>query len=81
MNPRVKRVSPLKNHELELEFDNGEHRKFDVSPYLNMGIFKELEDWEYFSKVRVSLGTVEWPNGQDFCPDTLFENSSILSIH
>lgn len=63
------------NYRLILEFANGECKEFDVSPYLDKGIFTRLRDNSYFRQVRVSMGTVQWPGGQDFCPDTLFENS------
>jgi len=33
----------------------------------------ELQDRAYFNAVRVSLGSIEWPRGQNFCPDTLYE--------
>jgi len=37
--------------------------------------FQELSDKSYFNAVRIVLGSIEWPNGQDFCPDTLYEAS------
>jgi hypothetical protein len=79
MNPRVTKVSPESNHCLLLEFSNGERREFDVSPYLEKGIFQKLKDDSYFRRVRVSMGTIEWPEGQDFCPDTLFELSKAIA--
>ncbi len=78
MNPRVRNVIPLTDYRLEIEFENSEIREFDVKPYLNRGIFKELQDITYFSRVKVSLGSIEWPHGQDFCPDTLFEESKVI---
>ena len=42
MNPRVKSVRPLDNFELEVSFENGESRRFDVKPYLGRGIFVRL---------------------------------------
>ena len=42
MNPRVKNVSPNNDYTINITFDNGEERIFDVSPYLDKGIFKEL---------------------------------------
>lgn len=57
---------------------DGERREFDVSPYLEKGIFTQLKERSYFQQVRVSMGTVEWPKGQDFCPDTLFEASRVI---
>ena len=79
MNPRVKLVAPLENYRLEIQFDNGERREFDTTPYLEKGIFQELKSKRYFNQVKASLGTVEWPHGQDFCPDMLFENSKALA--
>ena len=77
MNPRVTKVTPAADYRLNLEFENGEQRQFDVAPYLDKGIFTRLRDPAYFSRVAVAMGTVEWPEGQDFCPDTLYELSRV----
>jgi len=75
MNPRVKMVKPNPDYTLTLVFTNGEVRRFDVKPYLDMGFFIELKDLSVFNSVRPVLGSVQWQNGQDFCPDTLYEES------
>ena len=72
MNPRVVAVQPLPDYSLLLTFVNGEVKVFDVKPYLNIGIFRELQDQRYFNSVRPVLGSIQWQNGQDFCPDTLY---------
>ena len=72
MNPRVKDVKPNPDYTLTLVFDNGEQKVFDVKPYLDKGVFQELKDLKFFNAVRPFLGSVEWPHGQDFCPDTLY---------
>jgi hypothetical protein len=72
MNPRVITVHPETNYTLTLTFSNGEVRVFDVKPYLNIGIFRELQDKRLFNSVRPVLGSIQWQNGQDFCPDTLY---------
>ncbi len=69
---KVISVKANQDYTLEIEFDNGEKRIFDVSPFLDKGIFKELKNLTYFKRVRVTFGAVEWPNGQDFSPDTLY---------
>lgn len=79
MNPRVTKVTTEANYCLLLEFSNRERREFDVSPYLVKGIFIQLKEKSYFQQARVSMGTVEWPKGQDFCPDTLFEESRVIA--
>ena len=72
MNPRVKDVKPNPDHTLTLTFTNGEVKIFDVKPYLDKGIFQELRDMSVFNSVRPFLGSIQWQNGQDFCPDTLY---------
>ena len=79
MNPRVTKVLPENGFRLYLEFSNGERREFNVMPYLDKGIFQNLKDEEYFRQVRVTMGTIEWPGGQDFCPDTLYELSKVIA--
>jgi len=72
MNPQVKSAEALPNHKLKIRFASREIREFDVTPYLDKGIFAELKDESYFSQVRVVFGSVEWPNEQDFSKDTLY---------
>jgi hypothetical protein len=75
MNPRVKEVKPGKNFTLILVFDNGEKRIFDVKPYLDKGVFRELKNPQFFNSVRPFLGSIQWKNGQDLCPDMLYLDS------
>jgi len=72
MNPDVKLAEALPDYKLKIQFVNDELKEFDVSPFLDKGIFSELKDIGYFNKVRVTLGAVEWPNEQDFSKDTLY---------
>lgn len=75
LNPRVKTVSPQPDYTLKLVFTNGEERIFDVKPYLAKGIFQELRSPVMFNSVRVFLGSIQWRNEADLCPDTLYEKS------
>jgi hypothetical protein len=79
MNPRVKKVTPCQNYTVHLIFDNEEEGIFDVKPYLNKGVFKELKNLHFFNSVKPFMGTIQWKNGQDFCPDTLYIESRRLS--
>ena len=79
MNPRIVGVKPNADHTLTLKFTNGEIRRFNVRPYLEKGIFKELKDLRLFNSVKPSMGTIQWLNGQDLCPDTLYLDSQPLS--
>jgi len=72
MNPRVTAVETTNNHFLKLSFENDEVKIFDASPFLDKGIFKELQDYNYFKQASVSFGSVAWPHEQDFSYDTLY---------
>lgn len=72
MNPKVTEATAIEPYFLRVKFVNGEQRLFDVSPYLEKGIFKELKQFSYFKQVRVVAGSVQWPNGQDYSFDTLY---------
>ena len=77
---RVVSVVPQNDHHLLLGFTNGERRLFDVRPYLDKGIFVELQDLRYFKEARVAFGTVQWPHEQDFAPETLYAESKELTL-
>jgi hypothetical protein len=68
-------VKPNRDYTITLVFTNGEVRRFDVKPYLNIGIFQELKNMSVFNSVKPFLGSVQWEHGQDFCPDTLYMDS------
>lgn len=68
-------VKPLENYQLLLTFANGEKRKFDMKPYLDIGIFKELKNTMLFKTVRINFDTIEWANEADLDPELLYQNS------
>ena len=75
MNPRVKKVSPQKDYTLHLWFSNGEEGILDMKPYLDKGIFRALRDISMFNSVRPFIGTIQWANEADLCPDTVYLDS------
>lgn len=78
MNLELKSVEPTSDYTLILTFNNDEIRIFDMKPYLDLGIFKELKDISLFSAVRKSFDTVEWPNEADIDPETLYNESKSI---
>ena len=75
MNPYVKHVRPLEDYQMEVIFDNGEHRIFDVKPYLQRGVFARLQDLATFQAARVVAGSMERPGELDLSYDTLYPES------
>ena len=78
--PRVQSVQPEADYMLRLTFTNGEVRRFDVKPYLSKGIFRELQNTAMFNSVRPCLGSIQWGNEADLCPDMLYERSQPVEL-
>ncbi|HEX9657653.1 MAG TPA: DUF2442 domain-containing protein [Bacteroidota bacterium] len=76
---KVVSVTPKDDYSLVLIFDSGEQRVFDARPYLDKGVFVELQDLSYFKQARIAFGTIVWPHEQDIAPETLYSESKALS--
>ena len=77
-------LRPLIVFRLSRNGRTGSSREYDVKPFLkDCGpYFARLNDPDYFKKVRVSEfgDTVEWPEGQDIAPESLYEDSLVLGV-
>jgi len=80
IRPTAITVQPQRDYCIEITFDNGEHKLFDVKPYIKGSWYGMLADENYFSRVKTDGFTVVWPEGQDICPDELYENSKELVV-
>jgi hypothetical protein len=67
----VTAVEPLENYKLRITLTDGRKGIFDMTPFLDKGVFKELKDTHYFRRVYVDYGTVVWPHEQDIAPETI----------
>lgn len=67
----AKFVKPLPDYRIYVEVEDGHKGIFDLKPYLNHGVFRELKDVHYFNRVGIEFGAVTWPNEQDIAPETL----------
>lgn len=76
MAPRITSVKPLEPYRLELVFSDGAQGQLDLTDWIvgQGGVFQSLENPDFFKQVRVNteLGTIQWPNDVDFCPDVLY---------
>ena len=68
-------VKTKEDYLIEVTFDNGEIKVFDVKPYIKGAWYGQLEDINYFNSATTDGYTVVWPNGQDLCPDELYKLS------
>lgn len=67
----VKQVRPLQDYTLYVELEDGREGVFDLKPYLNHGVLRELLDKSYFAQVDIVMGALTWPHEQDIAPETL----------
>jgi hypothetical protein len=76
MNPRIESVAVEPKYTLRLKFTNGEQRRVCLAQYLDVPVFARLRDPAFFGLARAAQGTVTWPGGVDFDPDTLYLDST-----
>lgn len=67
----VNTVKALPDYCIYVEVADGRKGIFDMKPYLDHGVFRELRDVNYFNQVGILFGAVTWPNEQDIAPETL----------
>ncbi|MEI7844048.1 MAG: DUF2442 domain-containing protein [Gallionellaceae bacterium] len=60
---------------LTLEFENGEHRRFDMQNYIDQKPWARLKTGNIFQAAFIENGTVAWPGNIDIDPETLYEYS------
>lgn len=71
----VVNVKPTPDFQLDLGFQNGEHRRFDMKPLLAMRPWSRIASEQLFHRASVAYGTVIWPGEIDIAPETLYDDS------
>ena len=71
----VVRVQPGDDYQLELEFENGEKRVFDMRPLLSLKPYDRIAALHMYRRAKVEYGTVVWPGEIDIAPETLYDRS------
>lgn len=77
LQPKITAIKPLSNYCLELRYETGESKVFDVKPYITGDWFGKLSNQAYFKAVQIIRNGkgIEWPDGQDIAPHELYNNS------
>ncbi len=74
----VIQVQAQTDYKLVMEFENGELRCFDMSPYMDQKPWVKLKNSPLFYRASVDYGTVVWPGEIDIDPETLYELSELI---
>ena len=71
-------VRTTPDFQLELAFQNGEQRRFDMRPLLTMRPWSRISSSQLFHEAKIAYGTVIWPGEIDIAPETLYDDSTPL---
>ena len=70
-------VSPLKNRELAIKFEDGANGTIRICKSFCTGIFKPLLDDSIIADAKIKYGAIVWDNGLDLAPDTIYKEIKV----
>lgn len=76
--PRIKHVKVFDNYDIELEYCNGENKKYNMKKQLIHPYYAKLKNIAYFLLAKSVETTIEWPDGEDIDPNELYINSDSI---
>jgi hypothetical protein len=73
---RLKKVKPLPNYELEVEFNDGTHGFVEMIKLImgaRAGVFAALKNIKIFNQAHLEYGVLTWPGEIDLAPDAMHD--------
>ena len=73
---RLKKVTPMPNYELEVEFNDGTHGFVEMGQLIlsdRAGVFAELKNKDIFNQAHLEYGVLTWPGELDLAPDAMHD--------
>lgn len=74
----VLEVTPHEDHTLDLLFQDGTRRKYDVRPLLKEKLWEPLSNVGLFMQAHVVGPTVSWTESIDIAPEVLYDDSVVV---
>lgn len=76
ITPDILQVKALDDYLLYIVFDTKEEKIYDMKDLIDkIEFYKKLKDKAYFKQVKAMGETVQWNNGEDVCPENLYNDS------
>jgi len=81
LTPKINSLKAMPDHKLEVCYETGERKIYDVTPHIWGSWFGLLADEKYFRSVRLLPDGyhIEWPDGQDLDPQVIYECSVLVA--
>lgn len=80
IEPNPIKIKPIENFCLYIKFEDGKEKVYDMKELINkIPSYDKLKKQEYFNLAKIQGETIEWPNGEDICPENLYYDSEDYS--
>lgn len=78
--PKVQSAIAVDDHTLEIEFDNKQKKKYDITPLLKRDMFAPLKNQSLFKAVQVEQGgyAVVWDSSIDISEYELWSHGQTI---
>lgn len=78
----IRKLERVGNYRLKLWFSDGRAGEWDFSELarLNTPITEPFKASAYFDQVLLEFGALTWPNGYDWCPDSLHADMQAAGV-
>ena len=78
---RIASARPLPGYRLDLRFEDGVEGEVNLAHLVGKGVFAKWQDPAEFEKVFIDpeSHTVAWPGEIDLCPESLYEDVSVVA--
>ncbi|MGN1301387.1 MAG: DUF2442 domain-containing protein [Clostridia bacterium] len=81
MTPKLIRAKALENYKIELLYETGELKIYDMTELLNTcEFYKKLKDEEKFKKIAILGLSIQWQSGEDIAPEILYNDSVLQKL-
>ena len=75
---KVTRCEPMPGYKLKVTCSDGATGIFDMSQYVDRGMFRPLKDPQTFDRVRLAFGVPSWPGDIDIAAERVRSDMQII---